>query len=231
MGFHIRAARGGRLGFRRPGAGVRRRGILRRLASGALAPCPPPASAIALLAPGRPRRHARACPLLTPPPACASRRVAGDDLRPGPGRAEGGDEQGLSAVQTPARGLAADGRRQRHRPGKAAESPSAGRRRGGAHGASTPGCGRALAPVGPRRPVGMVPGFARRGQPHDRGGEMACHTQLARRLRTGLRSRDPARSGSAGPSRPAAGGRARSCPRGRIWRPVPGANWTIWPSG
>ncbi len=40
-----------------------------------------------------------------------------------------------------------------------------------------------MAPVGPRKPPERLPAVLRRRVTYDRGSEMACHPELARRLK------------------------------------------------
>ena len=40
-----------------------------------------------------------------------------------------------------------------------------------------------MAPVGPRKPPERLPAVLRRSMTYDRGSEMACHPELARRLK------------------------------------------------
>jgi IS30 family transposase len=48
-----------------------------------------------------------------------------------------------------------------------------------------------VAPVGPRKPPEHLPAFLRRSLTYDRGLEMACHPELARRLKIDIWFCDP----------------------------------------
>ena len=48
-----------------------------------------------------------------------------------------------------------------------------------------------MAPVGPRKPPERLPAFLRRSLTYDRGMEMACHPELARRLKIDIWFCDP----------------------------------------